>query len=87
MTTLSENSMINELKSYLVSGVVNVTFTKADGTERVMKCTVNPDYIPKESLPKDSSKSVTEEVQRVYDLEREGWRSFRFDSVKEFAVN
>lgn len=92
MSTLLDNDMINELKSYLISGVVEVAFTKVDGTERVMKCTTNPGYIPKELIPKDSSKTVTEEVlteevQRVYDIEKNGWRSFRFDSVKNFVVN
>jgi hypothetical protein len=33
------------LKSHLKYGPVTVTFTKKDGSERIMKCTTNPTYI------------------------------------------
>jgi hypothetical protein len=32
--------------SILKTDIANVTFTKADGTERVMKCTLVDEYIP-----------------------------------------
>ena len=34
------------LKGCLAFGPVTVTFTKKDGTERVMKCTLKEDVIP-----------------------------------------
>lgn len=81
-----ETQMIDELKSYLAGGVVNVKFTKRDGTEREMKCTVNETYIPKELHPKGTGRKVTEDVQKVFDIEAQAWRSFRFDSIKDFKV-
>lgn len=81
-----EQQMIDELKSYLISGVVNVNFTKKDGSERLMRCTVNEQYVPQELLPKGTGTKVTSEVQKVFDLDAQAWRSFRFDSVKDFKI-
>ena len=85
------------LKSHLAFGSVTVTFTKKDGTERVMKCTTAPSLIPVDILegkhytntenpidfpvPK-KEKKVNEDVMPVYDLETSAWKSFRWDSVK-----
>jgi hypothetical protein len=41
------------------------------------------DKIPSEKLPKNSGKAQSEESVAVFDLEKEDWRSFRFDSIKE----
>jgi hypothetical protein len=84
------------LKSHLAFGPVTVTFTKKDGTERVMKCTTNSELVPlvEEKVhvtntdnpidfpaPK-KEKKINEDVMPVYDLESEAWKSFRWDSVK-----
>lgn len=63
---------------------VCVVFTKADGTERTMQCTLNEGRIPTDKQPKtkeDHSKTVGP-AQRVFDTEKQEWRSFRWDSVK-----
>jgi hypothetical protein len=77
----------HELKEMLVNGVVTVTFVKVDGTERTMKCTLLPEYLPTnvapgqqlltESLPKVENPNTIS----VWDIESQGWRSFRIDSV------
>ena len=59
-----------------------VTFTKADGTERQLRCTLR--NIPEEDLPKGTG-TTSDEAQRVYDLDKEAWRSFRWDSVKSVS--
>jgi len=59
---------------------VEIIFTKKDGTERTMKCTLMEKYLP-ETV--GSGKAKNDEVLAVYDLEKEGWRSFRWDSIKE----
>lgn len=79
---------INELRQKLSEGFVTITFTKVDGSERVMHCTTNPGLIPPKAQPigKLKVKEQTEEkVIRVYDVQANGWRSFRFDSVKDVA--
>jgi hypothetical protein len=62
--------------------VVEVKFTKKDGTERVMQCTLQESSIPETSKPKGSNRAVSEESLRVFDTEKNEWRSFRWDSIK-----
>jgi len=74
------------LKGHLAFGATTVTFTKKDGTERIMKCTTSPELVPAEPIVEGADakkeKKVNEDVCPVYDLEVQSWRSFRWDSVK-----
>lgn len=84
------------LRSHLKYGPVTVTFTKKDGTERVMKCTTNESLVPQVlhetntdnpidfPIPK-KEKKVNEDVMPVYDLESKHWKSFRWDSIKSVS--
>ena len=90
MTTLSEKDVKifkRWLKSHLAYGETTVVFTKKDGTERVMKCTTNPELVPAvelvEGVEEKPARKVNEEVMPVYDLEAKAWKSFRWDSVKQ----
>lgn len=71
------------IKAELQNGVVEVTFVKTDGTERVMRATLNEGKIPEASRPKNSGKQrvVNDEVQPVFDLDEQHWKSFRWDSL------
>lgn len=73
----------NELKELLHKGLVTVKFTKKDGTERVMRCTLNSQYLPEQIDLEESiqKKKPNPDVLAVYDIENDGWRSFRLDSV------
>jgi hypothetical protein len=73
----------NWLLSALRESEVTVKFTKKDGSERTMICTLKEDKIPAEKTPKGTEKQKNEEVVPVFDLESQGWRSFRWDSIKE----
>ena len=66
---------------------VTVKFIKKDGSERKMLCTLAENKIPSEKLPKNSGKTKSDEALAVFDLEKQSWRSFRFDSVKEINFN
>ena len=64
-----------------------VTFTKKDGTNRDMRCTLCEGRIPADKQPKtegtgskDSGSAV-----RVFDTEKSEWRSFRWDSVTKVS--
>lgn len=59
-----------------------ITFTKTDGTERQMLCTLAEQLIPSDKMPKGTGGSYTDVTQRVFDLSKSEWRSFRWDSVK-----
>ena len=67
---------------------VEVVFTKKDGTERKMRCTLSENKIPSEKMPKNSGKTKSEDALAVFDVKKSDWRSFRWDSVKkiEFKV-
>lgn len=66
-----------------------VTFIKKDGTERQMFCTLAESKIPTEKQPKSQASDSTttgsrnDESVRVFDTEKQEWRSFRWDSVKQ----
>lgn len=80
----------DEIRSNLLSEKCIVHFTKVNGEERVMSCTLNLDLIPQEFHPKSSKESSKDEeeptVMRVFDLEAMGWRSFRIGSVTQFFL-
>lgn len=66
----------------LSESVLRVTFTKKDGTERQLVCTLRPDLLP--TLTEDvqtKKKKENPDIIAAYDLENKGWRSFRLDSV------
>ena len=65
----------------LRSEIVQLTFTKKDGTERIMKCTLAEQKIPAENVPKGTERAKSDEAVAVFDLENNGWRSFRWDSL------
>ena len=78
----SEDARIGRewLISLLEQSPVEVVFTKKDGTERTMKCTLMEKFLP-ETVGSDRPRN--DETLAVYDLEKDGWRSFRWDSVKQ----
>ncbi len=65
----------------LQSEIVELTFTKKDGSERIMKCTLAEQKIPAENVPKGTDRAKNDEAVAVFDLENNGWRSFRWDSL------
>ena len=71
----------NWLKSLLREAPITVTFTKKDGSERAMYCTLLEDKIPTEKAPKGTGKKENFDSLAVFDLEKEEWRSFRWDSI------
>lgn len=87
------------VKSLLQKSTVTVTFVKADGTDREMLCTLNWDFIPSaaitptgmpvDGIVKESKKPRKEpdpHSLRVFDLEKQEWRSFRFDRLKKITA-
>jgi hypothetical protein len=72
------------LKHMLIASEGVITFTKSDGTERVMKCTLKPEQLPKVEI-KEGAKPRKESTTsiRVFDLEKNEWRSFTVKKVKQ----
>lgn len=65
----------------LREGVVNVTFTKKNGTIRAMECTLLPFYIPEDRQPKGTGRVTGEDILRVYDILEDDWRCFLVANV------
>jgi hypothetical protein len=77
----------DEMKDLLQNNVSNVTFTKKNGEQRVMKCTLMPEHLPPLEVKEGTSeKEVNTEVLAVWDIEKDAWRSFRIDSVTNFDI-
>tara|TARA_B100001245_G_scaffold232833_1_gene215686 strand:+ start:257 stop:619 length:363 start_codon:yes stop_codon:yes gene_type:complete len=78
----------------LRNDVATVTFTKADGTERVMECTLLNEVLSSRvpngdakvsEKPEKRKKAPNPHTLAVYDVPADGWRSFRLDSVKSIG--
>ncbi len=96
---VNKTIMRDWVTSLLNKQEVTVSFTKADGTDRNMRCTLNWDLIPPQPQktttgPVDSivleSKKPRKEtdpaVIKVFDLEAQAWRSFRMDRLKKITA-
>ena len=77
----------NFIKEKLRENILSVVFVKKDGTERKMKCTLRGDMIPdlRETTESAQKRTRSEENLAVWDLEKEAWRSFRYDSIIGFS--
>ena len=75
--TIAREDLVDRLKQ----SVVNVVFTKSDGSERTMNCTLKLENIPEDQHPKSTIKSESDQI-RVFDTDIDAWRSFNFGSVK-----
>ena len=75
------------LRGMLSTDTVTVTFTKKDGTERVMNCTTNPDVVPKVEIKEGATpRKQSETTMRVFDTDIKEWRSFTTKSIKQINV-
>jgi hypothetical protein len=87
---------MNETKTYvewndtienaLKERVVYITFEKRDGGERKMTCTLNPARIPTEKHPSGARVYDQSVVRRVYDLNKEDWRSINKNRVIKWEI-
>ena len=68
---------------------LRITFTKRDGSEREMHCTLVEEAIPQDKQPKTKTEgsSTAGSAVRVFDIEKQEWRSFRWDSVTKVSFD
>lgn len=78
------DKLITDLKQ----SVAEVTFIKVNGERRVMRCTLDPRNLPQMTneqfsrLEEQHKREENKEVIAVWDVQANGWRSFRVDSVQ-----
>jgi hypothetical protein len=74
----------HDIVEILSNGIHSVTFTKVDGTERTMPCTLDPAILPQVELKEE--KAVTRKLNmdtlRVFVTDIQEWRSFRIENLK-----
>lgn len=72
---------IKEFKEALHNGIVEFKYTKVNGDERTAKGTLKQEDIESNggSMPKGVME-VSDETIRYYDINSEGWRSFRTEN-------
>lgn len=96
----NKHIMRDWVRSLLQTQIITVSFIKADGVMRDMQCTLNSELIPMDKQPKGlGSNSVDGIVRenkqrkqpddhslRVFDIEKQEWRSFRFDRLTKITA-
>lgn len=70
----------SDVRSLLGSGVVEIVFEKADGSNRKMFATTSNALIP-ESQQHESEEEPSGDLVRVFDLQKNGWRSLKASKV------
>jgi hypothetical protein len=85
MTIFTRDGLIDMLRHNIVS----VTFTKVNGEERIMRCTLQTNYIPNAPIQNGElvveGKTTSNNVS-VWDIDANGWRSFRVANVKNISI-
>ena len=77
------------LKDILTVTEATITFTKVDGSARVMKCTLEASKLPVVELKEDAKprkQSDSTKALRVFDLEKNEWRSFTIKNIKRIQL-
>ena len=79
-----------DLKNQLEQNVMIVDFTKLNGDKRVMTCTLREDMKPVatkvDPMSTKKVREVSDAVVSVWDVNAEGWRSFRYDRINSVDI-
>lgn len=73
-----------DLRNQLQKEILEVTFTKINGDKRTMNCTLIEGIARYNTIEKKKDvpeRKVNEEVLSVWDVDANGWRSFRVNNV------
>lgn len=80
-TQENKSHIINEL----TDNNVIITFTKISGETRIMNCTLQEGIIPKatkdDQMSQKKIRNISPEVLTVWDVDKKGWRSIRWDNI------
>jgi len=83
--------MLHEWLNYILKVTeATITFTKVDGTERVMKCTLEADKLPPVVIKEDAKprkETTSTKALRVFDIEKNEWRSFTIKNIKRIELS
>ncbi len=75
------------LQKLLKQHVVEIKFKKVDGSDRMMLCSLRKEYLPEQTEKKErKDKKENLNSLAVWDIEKDGFRSFRIDSVIDYEI-
>jgi len=63
-----------------------VTFTKKDGTERVMRCTLKEGVVVPHERKTDRIKEPKDDILPVWDIDAQAWRSINVPNILSIEV-
>jgi len=74
-----------DLKTLLEQNIIKVDFLKLNGDRRTMTCTLREDLKPaatrSDTVSQRAVRETAESVICVWDVNAQGWRSFRYDRI------
>jgi hypothetical protein len=73
---------MTDIVKELENRVVEITFDKLDGTERVMNATLQETVVPE---TKGGKTKASETNLVVFDVDKQGWRTIVVDRIKKVA--
>jgi len=76
------------LKEKLKNSTAIIEFRKVDQSIRKMNCTLSTQFLPKTEMVNEENKPTIKDNPnniRVWDLDKEAWRSFRIDSILDYS--
>ena len=77
----------NEIVEKLKTGVYNVTFTKVNGEQRTMPCTLMESFLPparaEDPITQKKVRDINEKVIAAWCVDKREFRSFRVDNVTD----
>ena len=74
-----------QFTKYLREGVIRVGFTKKNGEDRVINCTLI--NIPADKQPKGEAPERKGTSLAVFDVDKQDWRSFNLENVYALEAN
>jgi hypothetical protein len=76
----------DNLQNLLKKNIVSINFTKTNGEERTMQCTLREDVVRPHVKKTERVKKINEDILSVWDIEKDAFRSFRLENLKKYKV-
>jgi hypothetical protein len=74
----------NFIREELEKGILAIRFTKVNGETRTISATLNDKYLP-DRMNYGSGIVRSPDVQPIWDIDEQAWKSFRWDSLLNVA--
>jgi hypothetical protein len=76
----------SNIQNLLRTWEAKITFTKKDGTERVMHCTLKEGVVVPHEKTTDRVKQPKDDLLSVWDIEAQGWRTVNVPTISVVEI-